>query len=450
MPAPALKLDLGLLRAGMRIAVGVSGGADSVALLRALHEQSRELGLVLHAAHLHHGLRGVEADQDQVFVRDLAGQLNIPLHEARVDVAAEAAARHETTEEAARRLRYAWFRELLSSQSLDAVATAHTLDDQAETVIGKFLRGAWTEGLSGIHPVLDFPEGRIVRPLLSTTRAEIEAWLHSFHQTWREDSTNKHLTFTRNRIRHELLPLLETWNPQLRQHMAHMAELARDEEAWWHSEIEKLAPQLILPGKPVRGGGRASGEDIAIDVTRFVQLVPAVQRRLLRHAAEMLGGALDFEATESLLTLATSGRAGQKRELGAGLQAERTHRELRLAGAVARVAKSASPECMIPVPGRIDAPAFGLRVEVALTSATFQLQEAVLRRWKAGDRVRLRHSSGPRKVKEVLERMKIAGSDRAVWPVVDLGGTLIWMKGVEVEPVAGVEVTVTGLETASG
>ena len=186
-----------------------------MALVRALAERSRELGLVLHVAHLHHGLRGAEADADRDFCRKMAENLGLPFHESRVDTAAEAQAdpakgkSSETIEEAARRLRYGWFRELMGSGVVDAVATAHTRDDQAETVLARFLRGAWTEGLAGIHPVVRFPEGPILRPLLATSRTEIEAWLRRLGQEWREDSSNRHLTFTRNRIRHELLPLLE-------------------------------------------------------------------------------------------------------------------------------------------------------------------------------------------------------------------------------------------------
>src|SRR5208283_5058673 len=199
---------------------------------------------------------------------------------------------------------------------LDAVATAHTLDDQAETVLAKFLRGAWTEGLSGIALVLDFPEGRVVRPLLAVTRAEIEAYLRGLGQDWREDSTNRHLTFTRNRIRHELLPLLEGWNPRLREHLAQMAAIARDEEVWWQAELARLAPQMLLPGRPARGGGRAAGEGLAaglaLEVNRLAALAPALQRRLLRHAAEQFGVALDFAATEALRLMALTGHAGQK------------------------------------------------------------------------------------------------------------------------------------------
>jgi tRNA(Ile)-lysidine synthase len=463
-PMPTLKLasvplDTALLRPGLRLAVGLSGGADSVALLRALAERSGELGLVLHAAHLHHGLRGAEADADLDFARSLAAQLGLPFHEARVDIAAEARAdgasgkAAESIEEAARRVRYGWFRQLLASGEVDAVATAHTRDDQAETVLGKFLRGAWTEGLSGIHPVVEFPEGRILRPLLAASRVEVEAYLRSLGQSWREDSSNQHLTFTRNRIRHELLPLLETWNPQMREHLAQMAELARDEEAWWQAELARLAPQLIMPGLPVRGGGRAASDGLALDIVRFAALAPALQRRLLRTAAGQLGAAPDFAATEALRALALTGRAGQKCELAQGLRAERTHRELRLGldsvDTTGKGEAEAVPEYRLSIPGEIAAPAFGLRLHVQL-SAVGQFadggQTALLRNWKPGDRVLLRHSSGPRKVKEVLERLRVTGSGRSLWPVLELDGRIVWMKGAELEPEPGMEIAATPLD----
>ena len=449
----------------MRLAVALSGGADSVALLRILAARSRELGLAIHAAHLHHGLRGAEADGDLEFCRELAAKLGLPFHDARVDTRQEAQANPksgkaaETIEEAARRLRYQWFRTLMSEVPLDAIATAHTLDDQAETVLAKFLRGAWTEGLSGIHPKLESPEGagRIIRPLLAATHAEIEAYLRELGQDWREDTSNRNLTFTRNRIRHELLPLLESWNPRLREHMAQMAALALDEEAWWQAELGRLAPQFLLPGRPVRGGGRAAGSGLdsglAIEVTRLAALAPALQRRLVRYAAALFGAALDFTATEAVRSLALTGRAGQKLALPHGLRAGKTARELRLSTHLEPAPKGESagapPTYEAAVPGEIDAPAFGLRIRIesrdevrsvapasgtpnGRTSPTGKT--AILRNWKPGDRVRLRHSAGPRKVKEVLERLRVTGSDRAVWPVLEIGGQIAWMRGVELEP----------------
>jgi tRNA(Ile)-lysidine synthase len=489
---PGLPFDTSLLKPGMRLAVALSGGADSVALLRALAARRRELGLVLHAAHLHHGLRGEEADGDLEFCRELAAKLEIPFHEARVDTAAEARADAkagkpaESIEEAARRLRYSWFRQLLSkgllhtvvpdAVVLDAIATAHTLDDQAETVLGKFLRGAWTEGLAGISPRLDSPEGAILRPLLDTKRSEIEAYLNALGQPWREDSTNRHLTFTRNRIRHELLPLLEGWNPRLRQHLAQMAKLAHDEEAWWNAELARLAPRLILPGRPARGGGRAAGAGVAIEVSRLAAVAPALQRRLVRHAAQQFGAALDFAATEAVRALALGGRAGQRLALPQGLCAERTARELRLSLAPEPAAEGNGAGAQelryeVAIPGDVDAPEFGVRLRIALVDdggprsghessekgpkvhengqvGTDPLpQMATLRNWKPGDRVRLRYSSGLRKVKEVLERLHVTGTERAVWPVLEADGRVVWMKGVELEIEPGLAITAaeTGL-----
>jgi tRNA(Ile)-lysidine synthase len=487
-----LPIDTKLLRPGLRLAVGVSGGADSVALLRALHASARELGLVLHAAHLHHGLRGAEADGDLEFVRELAAELQVPFHQARVDVAGEAEQSRESIEEAARRLRYAWFRQLMAQGEVEAVATAHTRDDQAETVCAKFLRGAWTEGLGGIHPVVSFDEGRILRPLLAATRAEVEAYLKGLGQIWREDSSNRHLTYTRNRIRHDLLPLLEEWNPQIRGHLAQMSALARDEEAWWADELARVAPQILLAGRPVRGGGRASGDGLALDVTRLSKFHPALQRRLLRHAAQRLRASLDFAATEALRALALEGRGGQKLELAQGLRAERTPRELRLTVEGVSAGKAdAIPEYAFEIPGEILAPAFGvkLRIEIAdegrdgnlaedgmgrreetsedipsgakaplhrvgktyglkpvpFTDAPLAGQIVKLRNWRAGDRVRLRYSGGPRKVKEVLERLRVTGSSRTVWPVLEMGGHIVWMRGVELEPEPGIKVVATDL-----
>ena len=448
---PTLAIDTTLLKPGLRLAVGLSGGADSVALMRALAERSKQLGLVLHAAHLHHGLRGEEADGDLAFARALAAELGLPFHEARVDCEAEAKAQGQTIEEVARHLRYRWFRQLMTSGEVEAVATAHTRDDQAETVLAKFLRGAWTEGLSGIHPVVEFPEGRILRPLLATTRTEVEAYLGAVGQNWREDSSNRHLTFTRNRIRHELLPLLEGWNPRLREHLAQMAQLARDEEAWWQAEVAKVASQILLHGRPVRGGGREAGEGLALDVIRLAALAPALQRRLLRFAAKELGVDLDFPATDALRTLALVGRAGQRLELVQGLRAERTPRELRLAiQPVAALGADVAAEYSVAIPGEVTAFGMRLRIEVSEPARATAGQTAKLRNWKPGDRVQLRYSSGPRKVKEVLERLKVTGSSRALWPVLELEGRIIWMRGVELEPAPGIRVVAASLENDGG
>jgi tRNA(Ile)-lysidine synthase len=346
------------IRPGDRLCVAVSGGADSVALLLALHEANAAtrdgLGIGLSAVHVHHGIReAAESDADLAFVQDLCIQLDVPLHIHRADVPARAAENRETLEEAAREVRYAFFRTLIASGHADSVLTAHTLDDQAETVLMKLLRGAWTEGISAIHPtvLVESPSltphqaartGRILRPLLATRRTEIEAFLQSRNQPWRTDSTNSDIAYTRNRVRHELMPQLRTFNPSIDQTLANLAELAREEESRWQTELARILPQILLPGKPVRGGGRAvsttpGASSIAIELNRLRSLDPALRRRVLRAAARQLGSRLSFDDTTRLLALAgfvalptVAPRPGASLHLARGLRAQRSARELRL------------------------------------------------------------------------------------------------------------------------
>jgi tRNA(Ile)-lysidine synthase len=349
MPVPGLPFSREHLRPGDRICCAVSGGADSVALLLALNAANRQpresLGVVLSAVHVHHNLRGEEAEGDAAFVADLCGRLEIPLHLVRVDVPTHIEQTGETLEEAARNLRYAAFHELLAAGHTDAVLTAHTLDDQAETVLMKLLRGAWTDGLSGIHPVVNLEKpntGRIVRPILGVRRAEIEAYLLALNQPWREDSSNADTHHTRNRIRHELMPALRSYNPGIDQALANMAELSREEESRWQAELARLLPQILLPGKPVRGGGRAVGtapgeSSLAIEIERLRGFDPALRRRVLRAAARQLGARLSFEETARILAMCGFGthptvttRIGATMQLSQYLRAERSIRELRL------------------------------------------------------------------------------------------------------------------------
>ncbi|HZY63377.1 MAG TPA: tRNA lysidine(34) synthetase TilS [Edaphobacter sp.] len=349
MSTSSLAFDRSSIHPGDRICIAVSGGADSVALLLTTHAANTakrdSLGVGLSAAHVHHGIRADEADADQQFVETLCSRLDVPLHLHHADVPARAAQTGETIEEAARSVRYDFFRSLIASGQANSILTAHTLDDQAETVLMKILRGAWTEGLSGIHPIVQISAprpGKILRPFLATRRAEIEAFLKERNQSWREDSTNSDTVYTRNRIRHELLPQLRQYNPSLDQTLANLAELAREEEARWQVELNRLLPQVLLPGKPVRGGGRSvstapGSSTIAIELDRFRSFDPALRRRVLRAAARQLGVRLSFDETSRLLALCgffelptVAARTGVTLHLSCQLRAERSHREIRL------------------------------------------------------------------------------------------------------------------------
>jgi tRNA(Ile)-lysidine synthase len=357
MPPPTLPFDRSNIHPGDRIAVAISGGADSVALLLTLHAANHAkhdaLGVGLSAIHVHHGLRAAEADLDQHFVESLCASLGVPLHVHHASVPqrladARAAGDPETLEEAARAVRYDLFHSLLASGQADSILTAHTLNDQAETVLLKLLRGAWTEGLSAIHPVITLPKGKILRPFLFTRRADIESFLDSLNQPWRTDSTNADTVHTRNRVRHQLLPQLRALNPSIDQTLANLAQLARDDEARWQADLARLLPQLLLPGKPVRGGGRAvptaadESPSVSIDLDRLRPLDPALQGRVLRAAARQLGARLSFDETARLLALCglrpypPAGaptivpRTGATLQLANNLRAERSAREIRL------------------------------------------------------------------------------------------------------------------------
>jgi tRNA(Ile)-lysidine synthase len=434
-----IRFDRKNLRVGTRVAVAVSGGADSVGMLRALHREAAELGLVLAVAHVHHGIRGAEADEDERFVGDLADDLGLELWAHRVETPAVARERKQTLEEAARELRYAWFRELLAQGKFDAVATAHTLDDQAETVLHRLLRGAWTEGLGGIHPVVHCARGSILRPFLETRREEIREWLQQRGQPWREDATNQDTAHTRNRIRLDLMPRLGEYNPQVAEQLARLATIARDEESWWDAELARILPGLVLPGKPVRGGGRAVSThpeegSAGIELERLRALAPAVRRRVLRAAAKRLGCALNFEQTERLMAMCEP-EAAKKQELAAGLWAEKSARELRLVrkGASREEAIATEP-VEVSIPG--EASGFGVRLRMVLAenASTASPGTVVLRTPRAGDRVRIRHSRGAKPLKEIFERMQVEPEARKTWPVLEWQRQIVWMKGVELEP----------------
>ena len=337
------------LRSGDRACIAISGGADSTALLLLCHAANtlprNSLGIGLSAVHVNHGLRAAESDAEQAFVESLCARLDISLHIRAVDTLAHAANHRETIEEAARNLRYAAFAELINTGAATHILTAHTLDDQAETVLMKLLRGAWLDGLSAIAPTLPLGGGKVLRPLLYTPRADLRTYLEARGQLWCEDSSNTDESFTRNRLRHTILPMLRQENPSIDHTLANLATLAREEEAQWQPELDRILPQILLPGTAVRGGGRSSstapGErTLAIELERLRALSPALRRRVLRAAARQLGVRLAFQDTARLLTLAglsptppdptVPSKPGSKLQLANALLAERTLRELRL------------------------------------------------------------------------------------------------------------------------
>jgi len=439
------------IRAGDRLAVAVSGGADSVALLCLLLELRAELGIVLSVAHVNHKLRGEEADEDERFVAKLARQHGLELHvcEAPVDGSHSSGFR-SGIEAAARELRYGFFRQLAREGRVTKIATAHALDDQAETVLLRNFRGTGIRGLSGIHPRIVFEEqghafGELVRPLLSFRRAALQEFLRERGQIWREDSSNRDIAFLRNRVRHRLLPMIrEEFGEAAIEHMGELAEIARAEEEHW----ERVHPEIRG-----EGGGAAETRQAAslrgLAVAPLLALPLAAQRRLIRAWLEMNAPdlSISFRLIEEALELAC-GAAGKKLELPGAWRLRLGRQELLLEREpFGGRSDAADYEYALTLPGAVRVPELGACIEARVVDAGGVPEdergelldpgripkEVLIRNWRAGDRFWPAHTAATRKVKELLSDRHATGVERELWPVaVAEGCGLIWMRGFAV------------------
>jgi tRNA(Ile)-lysidine synthase len=446
-----------LLKAGDRAAVAVSGGADSVALLRVLLELREELGVVLVVAHFNHQLRGVESDGDEHFVAELAAEHDLPFFAGRGDVRRHAEINQRSLEHAARILRYMWMHELAPEQRLDAIATAHTRDDQVETVLMKFLRGAGTRGLAGIHPIIlmsHLPAAgalnaiqptmrkghlRVVRPLLEASRADIEAYLASLNQPWREDRSNRDTQHLRNRIRHELLPWLEReYNPNLRQVLSQSAEIALSEEDYWHEHASSLAVRWHQEKRRLRLQEKRAAS------TGFLSCGVAVQRRTLKQFLEWHGIIVDFHHIEAARMCALGD--GSTVSLPGGWQARRKGDCLELFAPTSTFEVEEFTrrwQYSLPVPGRCGIAEAGITLEAVLVSPEFAAleppgsllrasalgPELVVRNWHPGDRFRPSHTGSAEKLKRLFSEKRIPARHRPLWPVALSGSLIVWVRG---------------------
>jgi tRNA(Ile)-lysidine synthase len=272
------RLDLG----GRAVLVAVSGGIDSVALAHALHQVSKRSSIKLSIGHVNHALRGAESEADQAAVEALGSALGVPVYAARVDPAAARAhgpsRDRPTLQEAARELRYAALARMAAAAGAAAIATAHTADDQAETVLLRLLRGTGPDGLAGIPE--RSRDGRIVRPLLGTTRAEVERFAVERGLAWREDASNASGAYARNRLRHEWLPgLARAFNPRLLRALAGLAEAQRKDSDWIGSQVAQEERERF----------EMDGTWLRIDTRGWRELPEALSRRLARRALERCG-----------------------------------------------------------------------------------------------------------------------------------------------------------------
>jgi tRNA(Ile)-lysidine synthase len=404
-----------------QIGVAVSGGADSVFLLTALHE----LGVAVAVLHVNHRLRGAESDADEAFVRDLAGSRNLPFHTAALPPAPG------NIEQEARRLRYKFFAEAVANGVCPYIATGHTLDDQAETVLFRFLRGSGGAGLSGIRPET---EAGLIRPLLGLRRDAVRQWLTERGIAWREDASNEDTSFRRNHIRREVLPVLTELNPSLPELLASTATWAQGEEAWWAGEIARLEP-LYLKTAP---------ETAFIEIGPFALLPVAVQRRLLRRAMEHVRGnlrSIGFQHVESVRKLMGT-REGSGRIQLPELDVYRSFDLLRLTPQRfdARIERNFSVPMEIPGETTVAAPLLTIEMELVAPSDVYNGEVNALdpvkcpgplhlRNWRPGDQFeRPEHPGTAVKIKTLFQDFRVPLWERRTWPVIVMGDSIVWTR----------------------
>jgi tRNA(Ile)-lysidine synthase len=459
---------LPMLRAGKRVALAVSGGADSVALLLLLLELREKLGVALSVAHLNHKLRGKASDADEKFVAKLAAKHKLPFHVETVDVAAKAKREKANLEDAARRARYGFFSRLAAEEKVDCVAVAHTADDQAETVLAHILRGTGLAGLGGIHP----QAGCVVRPLLHFRREELRSWLRRKKQTWREDATNQDTTRLRARIRKKLLPLLERqFQPGFVEHLVSLADLAREDEAFLDTlareHCERLTTQhlnetripittLLQPFSEKNFYTKASE---TVEVAEKKAPSTALTKRMLRRLIEERKrgtGQITGQHIAAVMQLARRGESGKALQLP-GAEVRRERNELIFRANVPDSKRGANKRSAAEYEHNIDfvngaatlrlpqvGCVFRFRVIDWLTEREETIHSGavldrdslraplVLRNWRPGDRLQPAGHQKAHKLKRLLNEKHISRWKRDGWPVLTSGGVLVWSRGFPV------------------
>ena len=475
-----------MIRPGDRIGLGVSGGADSVAMLRIFADLQTKLGIMIFVLHFHHQLRGADADDDERFVKILAEQCHFPFVSGRSDVASKAKLLRRNVEDTARRLRYEFFNSAAEAHGLNRIAVAHTADDQAETVLSHILRGTGLTGLAGIYPVAEL----IIRPLLELGRQQLRDFLSSSGQAWREDITNKDTSHMRARIRHRLIPLLlRDFDSAAVTRLARLAKHARENEAFWRLLEDTCFEALAIRESPSSISVKISDllfplQSFTFPASREQQTTDsamALTRRLIRKIYAELRGSheqLTSRHVDSVVDLATKSQSGARINLP-GIWVERIFERLVFtSGIVASEAtqEGESPEVnrgfsyTVSRPERPESASivvteihrrFNLKIvdwppsprDTVSSRIAFDVERVrwplVLRNWLPGDAYRPQGTRSARKVKRLLLESRIPRSSRASWPILTSQGKVIWASGCPVaEEVAAHSGTKSGLVIA--
>ena len=434
-----------LIPDGATVLVAVSGGADSMALLDVLNTVVPRRRWRLAVAHLHHGIRGRSADEDTAFVKRQARTFGLRAIVGRADVPALARRRGISVEMAAREARYDFLARTAKRMGAAVVATAHTADDQAETILLKLLRGAGPEGLSGMPYATVLHDCQVVRPLLDVRRPAILAYLRQRGVPWREDDSNRDVAFLRNRVRHELLPLLETrFNPQVRTALTRLGRIMEAENEW----LDALTKELMEGVYSADGRG-------GLSCSALRNLPLAARRRVVRLWLARSGvpqESLDFDAVERVQGLVEREGGQASVSLAGGWAVRRRYGTLVIGRNPAEPALRRL-RIRIAVPGQTILAELGLKVTVrlepglvkergggpgilpagaTLSAAPWRRRALYLRTWAAGDRMKPFGMKGTKKVQDILVDAKVPRETRDRVLLIECGGEIVWLPGYRI------------------
>ncbi|MBR3040286.1 MAG: tRNA lysidine(34) synthetase TilS [Lachnospiraceae bacterium] len=429
-----------MMKDGDTVVAGVSGGADSVCLLYVLKEYAKIHEIKLIAAHIHHGLRD-NADGDEAYVKALCTEWNVPLRVLHIDAKQVATDRKISVEEAGRQERYAFFRQILEEEKASGngkIAVAHQQDDLCETMLFQLFRGSGISGLRGILPV----SGNIIRPLLSVSRAEIENFLSEKGIAWREDESNEDVTYSRNRIRHEILPAAELVCDGAKEHMAKAAKRLREIEEYINAEADRAESLYVKESET------EDGEAEILIRNEILDLPAALSGEiLLRALAKVAGKSRDIGAVqvEALRDLYAS-QVGRKREFIYEVRAYREYAGIRLTCAEEKTLSDNKGTEQIDLPTREEDYPFLTKGDLSLEcrivpyDSNEEIPSDDYKKWfdydimksglcfrhpKEGDYITVTKEGGHKALKDYLKDEKIPARERGeVWVLA--GGSNVW------------------------
>ncbi len=425
-----------MLPAGAKVVVAVSGGADSMALLFALFHLRSVYNMTLIVAHVNHQLRGEEAAQDALFVEQQAARLGLPFHQTCVDVTALQQSSGISVQQAARQLRYRFLHALHQALNATRIALGHTADDQAETLLMRLVRGSGPAGFAGI-PAVRLP---FVRPLITVSRPAIYSYLQSEHCPWVEDSSNAHTVYLRNRVRLDLLPKLQQYNPQIVRRLNELADMLRVDSQVLEQQVDEWALQTLAWQARSR---------VEICCRLFGLAPVAIQRRLLRRVIEALAAsseAVGFRHIERLRQFIVSGNQERRGSLPGEIAVEHRAETILLWN----VSRLPAIPCILalPVPGKVDIVPLNIRLTADLIPKPCHLgrmspQRTLLdldrivcplqvRFRQPGDRFYPLGSPGSKKLQDFFVDTRIPREERPYVPLVVSNREIVWVVGYRI------------------